>query len=61
MNKYLFDMYMETLSDELPPEVAAKRWPFAPRLRVNCLHSNLFLNLFEICLLPLDGIILSLY
>lgn len=30
MNKYLFDMYMETLSDELPPEVAAKRWPFPP-------------------------------
>ncbi|KMK54669.1 hypothetical protein Y699_06313 [Aspergillus fumigatus Z5] len=29
-NKYLFDMYMETLSDELPPEVAAKRWPFPP-------------------------------
>lgn len=30
MNKYLFDMYMNTLSDELSPEVAAKRWPFPP-------------------------------
>ena len=30
MNKYLFDMYMKTLSDELSPEAASKRWPFPP-------------------------------
>lgn len=30
MNKYLFDIYMKTLSDELSPEAASKRWPFPP-------------------------------
>lgn len=30
MNKYLFDMYMKTLSEEVSPETASKRWPFPP-------------------------------
>jgi hypothetical protein len=28
MNKYLFDMYIETMSEELSPDAAAKTWPF---------------------------------
>ncbi|GKZ83137.1 hypothetical protein AnigIFM56816_008221 [Aspergillus niger] len=30
-NKYLFDMHIETMSEELPAEEAAKRWPFLPK------------------------------
>lgn len=28
LNKYLFDMYIETMSEVLPAEEAAKWWPF---------------------------------
>jgi hypothetical protein len=31
MNQYLF-MYIETMSEELSPDAAAKTWPFPPRL-----------------------------
>lgn len=31
MNEYLFDMYIETLSEELSPQGAAKQWPFPPK------------------------------
>ncbi|PYI12233.1 hypothetical protein BO78DRAFT_425469 [Aspergillus sclerotiicarbonarius CBS 121057] len=30
MNEYLCDMYVKALSEEMPPEVASKRWPFPP-------------------------------
>lgn len=30
MNKYLYDMYMETMREELSPEAASKHWPFPP-------------------------------
>ncbi|RHZ50892.1 hypothetical protein CDV55_101187 [Aspergillus turcosus] len=30
MNQYLFDMYLETMSEELSPDAAAKTWPFPP-------------------------------
>ncbi|GKZ34583.1 hypothetical protein AbraIFM66950_004897 [Aspergillus brasiliensis] len=30
MNRYLFDMYIEMMSEELPAKEAAKRWPFVP-------------------------------
>jgi hypothetical protein len=37
MNQYLFMyieifMYIETMSEELSPDAAAKTWPFPPRL-----------------------------
>ncbi|KAF7121830.1 hypothetical protein CNMCM5793_009383 [Aspergillus hiratsukae] len=34
MNQYLFDMYLETMSEELSPDAAAKTWPFPPPPRV---------------------------
>ncbi|RAL17480.1 uncharacterized protein BO97DRAFT_447899 [Aspergillus homomorphus CBS 101889] len=30
LNKYLFDMYVEAMSEETPAEGAAQRWPFPP-------------------------------
>jgi hypothetical protein len=32
MNQYLFEMYIETMSEELSPDAAAQTWPFPPRL-----------------------------
>jgi hypothetical protein len=29
-NKHLFDMFIETMSEELSPEAAAKKWSFLP-------------------------------
>lgn len=30
VNRELFNMYIETMSEELPPEAASKKWPFPP-------------------------------
>jgi hypothetical protein len=30
-NKELYNMYVETMSDELTPEAASKKWPFPPQ------------------------------
>jgi hypothetical protein len=31
MNKNLFDMYIKTMSEELSPDAALKKWPFPPK------------------------------
>ncbi|KAJ9391526.1 hypothetical protein DTO063F5_1136 [Paecilomyces variotii] len=30
VNKYLYDMFIDTMSEEMSPEAAAKKWPFPP-------------------------------
>jgi hypothetical protein len=31
LNKHLFNKFVQTMSEELSPEVASKRWPFPPK------------------------------